>query len=485
MMNPYQNFPKATSPRRLMDPARLSQETIMVHLACWGASWLACRVCRRSRPMYQAAARTYQAARAMMISSAPGHAIPSPSVAQKEPKADSRMPTTSCRALRGMRSTSRRASAPAPPMITRAAAAARAAEPNARAAAPKVATMIATSRPSSTTPRKARRNAIQSTPWAGMSSSVAFRAPMPRRPLAATRRIPLRSHCRPNTNSSEPATSRSTLTGTRVSAVPSATMSAATTARPAPVPSRVDRQPRTAPTPTTMITISMISTAAARNVVVKTPGMIMATSLPPRSGLAPVWNRVLPLPPTGRFGGVGRDVLAHRLQLFGERGERAEARLLAEGSAGLLQRVEPFGDDLPGRVLVRQHEDGGTGDVEGRARGLARVCRTHRQRGQHRAQVAHHAVHQVLGGAGQGVDFGRGLAVVDVVPAEHLEGDLVQAVGQVGDLRGGGVLDQGPGRHVGGQPDEGRLDRPGRVESGVGGLLGQQVLQDSHEGAEV
>src|SRR6202041_275397 len=91
--------------------------------------------------------------------------------------------------------------------------------------------------------------------------------------------------------------------------------------------------------------------------------------------LAPVWNGVLPLPSAGRLSGVGRDVLAHRLQLFGERGERAEARLLAEGSAGLLQRVEPFVDDLPGRVLVGQQEAGGAGDVEGRAGGLARVGR--------------------------------------------------------------------------------------------------------------
>src|SRR5947209_10829245 len=81
--NPYQNFPKATSPRRLTVPARLSQETIMVHLACWGASRLACRVCRLSCLMYQAAARTYQAARAIMNRSAPGHAIPSPSTATK------------------------------------------------------------------------------------------------------------------------------------------------------------------------------------------------------------------------------------------------------------------------------------------------------------------------------------------------------------------------------------------------------------------
>src|SRR4029077_15946544 len=72
-------------------------------------------------------------------------------------------------------------------------------------------------------------------------------------------------------------------------------------------------------------------------------------SLPSR--LAPVWNRVLP-PSAGRFRGVWRDVLAQPMQLFGERGERAEARSLAEGSAGLLQRIEPFVDDLPGRVLV-------------------------------------------------------------------------------------------------------------------------------------
>ena len=173
------------------------------------------------------------------------------------------------------------------------------------------------------------------------------------------------------------------------------------------------------------------------------------------------------------------------MQLVGQRGERAEARSLAEGGAGPLQRVEPFVDDLPGRVLVRQQEGGGAGDVEGGAGGPARVGRAHRQGGQHRAQLAHHPVHQVFGGAGQGVEFGRGLAVVDVVPAEHLEGDLIQAVGQVGDLRGGGVLDQGPGLHVGGQPDEGRLDRPGRAERRVGRLLGQQVLQDPHEGAEV
>jgi hypothetical protein len=79
------------------------------------------------------------------------------------------------------------------------------------------------------------------------------------------------------------------------------------------------------------------------------------------------------------------------------------------------------------------------------------------------------------------IELGCGLPVVDVIPAEHLEGDLIQAVGEVGDLRGGGVLDQGPGFHVRGQPGEGRLDRPGRAERRVGRLLGQQVLEDFHE----
>jgi hypothetical protein len=68
--------------------------------------------------------------------------------------------------------------------------------------------------------------------------------------------------------------------GTSVSAMPSARMSAARMTRPEPAPTKVDRQPRTTPMPTTMITISTISTAAARNVVAKTAGLIMTTSLP-------------------------------------------------------------------------------------------------------------------------------------------------------------------------------------------------------------
>jgi len=68
-------------------------------------------------------------------------------------------------------------------------------------------------------------------------------------------------------------------------------------------------------------------------------------------GLATTMARTLPS--AACVEPVSADVLAHRLQLAGERGERAEARLLAERSAGLPQRIEPFLDDLPGRVLVR------------------------------------------------------------------------------------------------------------------------------------
>ena len=155
MMNPYQNVTKARSQRMRTGLARCGEERNVVHLALSGPR------CRRSHVMYQADARKYQAARAMMDRSEPGHAIPIPSTAQNVPNADNSVPTTSCKALRGMRSTARRASAPAPPMTTSATAAARAALGNARAAAPNVTTIIVTSRPSSTTPRNDNRKAIQ------------------------------------------------------------------------------------------------------------------------------------------------------------------------------------------------------------------------------------------------------------------------------------------------------------------------------------
>src|SRR5207302_8391538 len=68
---------------------------------------------------------------------------------------------------------------------------------------------------------------------------------------------------------------RSNLTGATVKAVPSPRISAARMTKPAPAPSKVDRQPRIAPTATTVITISVISTAEARNEVAKTDVSIM------------------------------------------------------------------------------------------------------------------------------------------------------------------------------------------------------------------
>jgi hypothetical protein len=55
-----------------------------------------------------------------------------------------------------------------------------------------------------------------------LDNSVPTRAPEPRKPLALTRRIPLRSHCRPNTRSSDPTASRNAPIGTSLSTVPSA-----------------------------------------------------------------------------------------------------------------------------------------------------------------------------------------------------------------------------------------------------------------------
>jgi hypothetical protein len=141
---------------------------------------------------------------------------------------------------------------------------------SARAVTPKLTTMNATSRPSSSTPLNARTNAVQSTPRPVAAAGDTVRSPIPRKPLVLTRMTPLRSHCRPKTSSSDPTTSRNPPMGTAVSAVPSTRTRTASTARPAPAPSHVERHPRTLPTPTTMITISMTSTQAARNVVAKT-----------------------------------------------------------------------------------------------------------------------------------------------------------------------------------------------------------------------
>jgi hypothetical protein len=237
------------------------------------------RARRRSRPMSAAAASRYQPTRPRIAASSPGQSTPRPCTAQNVPKLDSSVPTSSCSALRGMRWTTPRASRPAPATTTKAAAAPSTALGSAWAVRPKLTTMNATSKPSSSTPLNDSTNAVQSTPWAGTPSAGAARSPMPRKPPVLTLLMPLRSHCRPKTSSSEPITRRSASIGTARNAVPKASTSTASTASPAPPPSQVDRQPRTLPTPTTMITISMTSTAAARKVVTKTEELLTATSL--------------------------------------------------------------------------------------------------------------------------------------------------------------------------------------------------------------
>jgi len=52
------------------------------------------------------------------------------------------------------------------------------------------------------------------------------------------------------------------------------------------------------------------------------------------------------------FRDVCPNVLTHRVQLAGKRGDCAEARLLAQRNAGPFRLIEPFLDDLPGRVLI-------------------------------------------------------------------------------------------------------------------------------------
>jgi hypothetical protein len=102
-----------------------------------------------------------------------------------------------------------------------------------------------------------------------------------------------------------------------------------------------------------------------------------------------------------------------------------------------------------------------------------------------RTELAHYPVHQVFRRPGQRLEFGGRLAVVNVVPAQDLQHQLVQAVAEVGHPGRERLLDQGSRRDVGWQPDVGGLDRSRRVEARVGRLHGEEVLQDAHEPAKV
>src|SRR5262249_27854224 len=74
----------------------------------------------------------------------------------------------------------------------------------------------------------------------------------------------------PTINSRAPTTSRRIPIGIAVSASPKTATSAASTTRPPAAPAIEARQPLVTPTPATMATISMASTAEARNVVTAT-----------------------------------------------------------------------------------------------------------------------------------------------------------------------------------------------------------------------
>src|SRR3989442_15145779 len=74
---------------------------------------------------------------------------------------------------------------------------------------------------------------------------------------------------------------RSAPMGIAVRAAPTTTTTTVSTANPATAPMSVERHPRVAPTPTTMVTISIASTAEARKVVMRTTAVtFIRDSLP-------------------------------------------------------------------------------------------------------------------------------------------------------------------------------------------------------------
>src|SRR5262245_26121173 len=192
------------------------------------------------------------------------------------PKLVNSTPTTNLSSFSGTRSSGARTASPTATTSTTAAAAAAAARPSRPCVEPKVITMNATSSPSSSTPLKATVNDYQSTRAVPASASSASRRSRAKaaasswsglKPLA--RRIALRSHCSPKASSSAPTTRRSVSIGIALSAEPSATTTAASVSNPAPTPRSVDRQPRTTPTASTIVSASTASTALATKVVRK------------------------------------------------------------------------------------------------------------------------------------------------------------------------------------------------------------------------
>src|SRR6202000_147059 len=81
----------------------------------------------------------------------------------------------------------------------------------------------------------------------------------------AARSTALRSHCRPNTSSSPPTTTRRTPIGIEPTAGPSAAPTTESATPPAPTPYTPERQLRVVPTASTIVSASTASTVQARN----------------------------------------------------------------------------------------------------------------------------------------------------------------------------------------------------------------------------
>src|SRR6266446_1275209 len=95
-----------------------------------------------------------------------------------------------------------------------------------------------------------------------------------------------RSHCNPNASNRAPTTRRSVPIGIEPSAGPSAATRTASTIVAAPTPIRVERQPRTTPTPSTIVNASTISTALAKKAPVTIRAVVVFTTTgSPRSPL--------------------------------------------------------------------------------------------------------------------------------------------------------------------------------------------------------
>jgi len=160
-------------------------------------------------------------------------------------------------------------------------------------------------------------------------------------------------------------------------------------------------------------------------------------------------------------------------------------RFFRERRTDIRQRRKSLVEDLPGRLPVREDEERRADDFEARAGGPSGKFRTDRQRRQHRTQVAHHPVHQVLGRLGERLEFVGRLAVMDEIPALDLEGDLVDGIEKIGHPSRQRILEQGHLVDIGRLSQVDRHHRSGRLELGIEGSQREKVLEDADELAEV